>query len=113
MKIHISYEYIFTCLGVRLEYYIDLTHNNFLSLYPLLIISLWKQNKKKTVILGGGDYACFTAKALSSMGQDVYLVTTRPMSLKDTPLNPLRGSKGEKYEWVYVLFCFFLFLLEN
>jgi len=49
---------------------------------------------RKTVILGGGDYACFTAKALSDgLGMDVNLVTTRPMSLKDTPLNPLRGSK--------------------
>lgn len=48
-----------------------------------------------SVILGGGDYACFVAKALSCLAKKnrVSLVTTRPMSLKDTVLNPLRGSE--------------------
>jgi len=50
---------------------------------------------KKAVVLGGGDYACFIAKALDVLGAQVSLVTTRPMSLKDTPLNPLRGTNGE------------------
>jgi thiol-disulfide isomerase/thioredoxin len=45
-----------------------------------------------TVILGGGDYACFTAKALSTLGAKVNMITTRPMQLKDTPLNPLRDT---------------------
>eukprot|EP00979_Chaetoceros_neogracilis_P008515 scaffold1895_cov222-Chaetoceros_neogracile.AAC.6 len=52
-------------------------------------------DKKKAVVLGGGDYACFVAKALDSLGIDVTMVTTRPMSLKDTPLNPLYQSNGE------------------
>jgi len=46
----------------------------------------------KVVILGGGDYACFIAKAMAALGVQVNLVTTRPMSLKDTPLNPLRDA---------------------
>jgi thiol-disulfide isomerase/thioredoxin len=49
-------------------------------------------NLGTTVILGGGDYACFTAKALSTLGATVNLITTRPMQLKDTPLNPLRDT---------------------
>lgn len=58
--------------------------------------SIQSHSQQQTVVLGGGDYACFTARALSDgFGVDVNLVTTRPMSLKDTPLNPLRGSKGE------------------
>lgn len=47
---------------------------------------------KKAVVLGGGDYACFIAKALDCLGIQVTIVTTRPMSLKDTPLNPLYRS---------------------
>lgn len=46
------------------------------------------------VVLGGGEYACFVALALTALGSRVTLVTTRPMQLKDTPLNPLRESKG-------------------
>jgi hypothetical protein len=51
--------------------------------------------KKKAVVLGGGDYACFAAKALDALGIQVTMVTTRPMSLKGTPLNPLYQSNGE------------------
>lgn len=47
---------------------------------------------KKAVVLGGGDYACFIAKALDCLDVKVTMVTTRPMSLKDTPLNPLYRS---------------------
>lgn len=47
----------------------------------------------KAVVLGGGDYACFTAKGLSELGAEVIVVTTRPMQLKDTPLNPLQGTR--------------------
>jgi len=47
------------------------------------------------VLLGGGEYACVFANAsyaMDSLGADGSLVTsTRPMSLKDTPLNPLRN----------------------
>jgi Thioredoxin reductase len=50
---------------------------------------------KKAVVLGGGDYACFIAKALDCLGMQVTIVTTRPMSLKDTPLNPLYRSNGK------------------
>ncbi len=62
--------------------------------------------KCRTVVLGGGDYACFLAKAMECLnrtsrsgdkngdGAAVSLVTTRPMSLKDTPLNPLRQTSG-------------------
>jgi len=46
----------------------------------------------RAVVLGGGDYACFTARGLSAKGADVSLVSTRPMSLKDTPLNPLYNT---------------------
>ena len=50
------------------------------------------------VLLGGGEYACVVANAsyaMDSLGADGSLVTsTRPMSLKDTPLNPLRDSNG-------------------
>ena len=46
----------------------------------------------QTVVLGGGEYACFTANGLSVLGANVNLVTTRPMALKDTPLNPLRDT---------------------
>jgi hypothetical protein len=42
------------------------------------------------VLLGGGEYACVFANAsyaMDSLGADGSLVTsTRPMSLKDTPL---------------------------
>lgn len=51
--------------------------------------------KKKAVVLGGGDYACFAAKALDALGVQVTMVTTRPMSLKGTPLNPLYQTNGE------------------
>lgn len=54
-----------------------------------------QQPPKKAVVLGGGDYACFIAKALDCLGVKVTLVTTRPMSLKDTPLNPLYRSNGK------------------
>ena len=50
---------------------------------------------KKVVVLGGGDFACFIAKALNALGAKVTLVTTRPMSLKDTPLNPLRNTNSK------------------
>ena len=50
--------------------------------------------KARVVVLGGSEYACFVANAMDSLGADVSLVTTRPMSLKDTPLNPLRDSNG-------------------
>eukprot|EP00815_Leptocylindrus_aporus_P010952 CAMPEP_0116050358 /NCGR_PEP_ID=MMETSP0322-20121206/334_1 /TAXON_ID=163516 /ORGANISM="Leptocylindrus danicus var. apora, Strain B651" /LENGTH=588 /DNA_ID=CAMNT_0003532895 /DNA_START=30 /DNA_END=1796 /DNA_ORIENTATION=+ len=50
---------------------------------------------EKIVVLGGGEYACFVALALTALGSRVTLVTTRPMQLKDTPLNPLRESKVE------------------
>ena len=53
-----------------------------------------KSDIVRAVVLGGGDYACFVATAMDSLGADVSLVTTRPMSLKDTPLNPLRNSNG-------------------
>jgi hypothetical protein len=52
---------------------------------------------KKVVVLGGGDFAGFTAKALDCLGAEVSLVTTRPMSLKDTPLNPLRNTNSKFY----------------
>lgn len=51
-----------------------------------------EEMKKKAVVLGGGDYACFIARALDCLGVGVTIVTTRPMSLKDTPLNPLYRS---------------------
>ena len=54
-----------------------------------------KEIKFKAVILGGGDYACFIAKALDVCGLAVSLVTTRPMALKETALNPLFESNGE------------------
>ena len=50
--------------------------------------------KARVVVLGGSEYACFVANAMDSLGADVSLVTTRPTSLKDTPLNPLRDSNG-------------------
>ncbi len=50
----------------------------------------------KVVVLGGGEYACFVANAMDALGAKVCLVTTRPMSLKDTPLNPLRDSNGKR-----------------
>jgi len=67
------------------------------------------QNKKcRSVVLGGGDYACFIAKALVCLNDDkdsndgmdsqVSLVTTRPMSLRDTPFNPLRNTGGMSIE---------------
>jgi len=64
------------------------------------------------VLLGGGEYACVFANAsyaMDSLGADGSLVTsTRPMSLKDTPLNPLRN-----FQWyVYVRvrrYCFVFF----
>lgn len=56
---------------------------------------LLDDKEKKAVVLGGGDYACFIAKALDALGVNTTMVTTRPMSLKDTPLNPLYQSNGE------------------
>ena len=61
-------------------------------------MSMEKEKEKealKAVVLGGGDYACYLAKALDVLGADVTLVTTRPMALKDTPLNPLRDANGK------------------
>jgi hypothetical protein len=55
----------------------------------------YMETQKKAVVLGGGDYACFIAKALDCLGVKVTIVTTRPMSLKETPLNPLYRSNGE------------------
>ena len=60
-------------------------------------MSMESSSSLKAVVLGGGDYACYLAKALDVLGADVTLVTTRPMSLKDTPLNPLRDANG-KYD---------------
>jgi len=61
-----------------------------------------QHRKCRSVVLGGGDYACFIAKALVCLNDDkdrndgmdsqVSLVTTRPMSLRDTPFNPLRNT---------------------
>ena len=58
-------------------------------------MSMESSSSLKAVVLGGGDYACYLAKALDVLGADVTLVTTRPMSLKDTPLNPLRDANGK------------------
>lgn len=57
--------------------------------------NLLPRGKRKAVVLGGGDYACFIAKALDALGVNCTMVTTRPMSLKDTPFNPLYQSNGE------------------
>lgn len=72
--------------------------------------NLLPRGKRKAVVLGGGDYACFIAKALDALGVNCTMVTTRPMSLKDTPLNPLYQSNGEfmfesrkRFVFVYVL----------
>ena len=64
-------------------------------------------DNKKVVVLGGGDFACFIAKALNTLGAQVTLVTTRPMSLKDTPLNPLRNTNGKLKEiYQYCLYWY-------
>lgn len=74
------------------------------------------KSKTKVIVLGGGEYACFTAKALDALNQDamevsirvgngkdkdikakegvdVSLITTRPMALKDTMFNPLKDTR--------------------
>ena len=62
------------------------------------VLLLDDAKEKKAVVLGGGDYACFIAKALDALGVNTTMVTTRPMSLKDTPLNPLYQSNGEYFQ---------------
>lgn len=71
-----------------------------------------RNRKCRSVVLGGGDYACFIAKALvclngdkdndGGMDSQVSLVTTRPMSLKDTPFNPLRNTGGTSIEMYHI-----------
>ena len=61
--------------------------------------------KARVVLLGGGEYACVFANAsyaMDSLGADGSLVTsTRPMSLKDTPLvrDPCRSRILHWIRW--------------